>query len=236
VTSLLHLDSSANRSGESVSRALTALFADTWQAVHGSSEYRYHDLAAEPVPPLSTAYCTLGRRLERDGLAPAERVAALATSPAEEREWALTHPLVVELLGANTVVIGAPMYNYTIAASLKAWIDRVSFPGAFTDPRTGRSRLRDTRIVVVSARGGSPGEAMDFQTGYLRAYFGRLGVNDIHVVTAELTLSALVPRLAGLRTLAADSLNAARAEVIALAAQPKACSPSSNLSTSASSM
>jgi FMN-dependent NADH-azoreductase len=232
---LLHLDSSANRSGESVSRALTALFADTWQAVHGSSGYRYRDLAADPVPPLGTAYCTLGRRLERDGLVPAERVAALTANPAEEREWALTHPLVMELLGADTVLIGAPMYNYTIAAALKAWIDRVSFPGAFTDPRTGHSLLRNTRVVVLAARGGSA-EALDFETGYLRAYFGRLGVSDIHVIMAKLTLAGLVPRLAGLRPLAADSLNAARAEVIALAAQPKASSPSSNLSTSASSM
>lgn len=60
MTSLLHLDSSAHRSEESVSRQLTALFAHTWRTAHGPAGYRYRDLAADPVPPLDTAY-SLGR-------------------------------------------------------------------------------------------------------------------------------------------------------------------------------
>jgi FMN-dependent NADH-azoreductase len=221
---LLHLDSSANRCGESVSRQLTALFADTWRALHGSAGYRYRDLAADPVPPLDTAYCALGRRMERHGLVPPARVAALAESPAERRQWALTRPLITELLAADTVLIGAPMYNYSIPASLKAWIDRVSFPGAFTDPETGHSLLHGTRVVVITARGGAygpgtPREAWDFQTPYLRAYFGKQGVVDENMwfVSAEMTLAGLVPHLARFRPFAASSLAAARAEVTALA-------------------
>jgi FMN-dependent NADH-azoreductase len=151
VTSLLHLDSSANCSGESVSRQLTALFADTWRARHGQAGYTYRDLAADPVPPLDTAFCALGRRAERHGLVPLDTVATLARTPAEERAWALTRPLITELLAAGTVLIGAPMYNYSVPASLKAWIDRVSFPGAFTDPVTGDSLLRGTKVVTISA-------------------------------------------------------------------------------------
>jgi FMN-dependent NADH-azoreductase len=224
VTSLLHLDSSANRSSESVSRQLTALFADTWRALHGSAGYRYRDLAADPVPPLGEAYCTLGRRVEREALASPAGLTPPIESPAEKREWGLTRPLIAELLAADTVLIGAPMYNFSIAASLKAWIDRVSFPGAFVDPETGGSLLHDTTVVVITARGGAygpgtPREAWDFQTSYLRAYFGRHGVADdnVRIVNAEMTLAWLAPHLARFRPLAESSLSAARAEVTALA-------------------
>ncbi len=231
MTSLLHLDSSANRSAESISRLLTRLFVDTWRAAQiGAADnqyqyqYQYRDLAADPVPPLDTAYCTLGRRLEQRGLLPPDKVATATESPAESREWALTHPLIAELLAADTVLIGAPMYNYSIPASLKAWIDRVTFPGAFTDPETGDSLLRDTKVVVVTARGGTyqtgtPQEAWDFQTPYLSAYFSRHGVADknVHFVSAEMTLAELAPYLAHQRPMAARSLASARAAVIALA-------------------
>ena len=233
MTSLLHLDSSANRASESVSRQLTALFADTWRARHGSAGYRYRDLAADPVPPLDAAYCRLGRRVERRGLVPLPRVAALAASPAGERAWSLALPLIGELLAADTVLIGAPMYNYGVPAALKAWIDRVSFPGAFTDPGTGDSHLRGTTVVVVTARGGaygpgSPREGRDFQVPYLRAYFRKQGVaeENVHVVTAELTLAGLVPHLARFQPQGARSLAAARAEVATLASaisQPAMC-------------
>ncbi len=95
------------------------MFADTWRALHGSIGYRYRDLAADPVPPLDSAHCALGRRVERHGLVPPARVAALIESPAEKREWSLTRPLITELLAADTVLIGAPMYNFSIPASLK---------------------------------------------------------------------------------------------------------------------
>ncbi|MFG3237563.1 FMN-dependent NADH-azoreductase [Streptomyces sp. NPDC048157] len=222
--SLLHLDSSANRSDESISRQLTALFASTWRAVHGPAGYRYRDLAADPVPPLDTAYCSLGRRVERDGLVPPAGVGDLIESLAEEREWGLTRPLITELLEADTVLIGAPMYNYSVSAALKAWIDRVSFPGAFTAPGTGDNALRDTKLVVISTRGGvyapgTPQEACDFQIPYLRAYFNRQGVaaDNMRFISAEMTMAGLAPHLASFRPLAASSLAAARAEVTALA-------------------
>jgi FMN-dependent NADH-azoreductase len=221
---LLHIDSSANRSAESVSRELTALFADTWRARHGPAGYRYRDLAADPVPPLDTAYCTLGRRVERHGPVPPAGVADLVENPAERRAWEITRPLIAELVAADTVLIGAPMYNYSVSALLKAWIDRVSFPAAFTDPDSGRSLLHHTKVVVVSTRGGaygpgSPREGWDFQTPYLRAYLSKQGVADENVVLvkAEMTLAGLVTHLARLRPSAAQSLAAARTEVTELA-------------------
>ena len=224
MTVLLHLDSSAHRTDESVSRRLTALFADTWRAAHGPAGYRYRDLAADPVPPLDSAYCALGRRLERNGLVPFPEVSARAEGPAERSTWALTRPLIDELRAANTVLIGAPMYNYGVPAALKAWIDRVTFPGAFTDPDTGQSALRDTRVVVISPRGGaygpgSPKRDWDCHTPYLRIWFGGLGVaeENLVVVPAEMTLAGFAPHLARFRPMADGSLAAARDEVSALA-------------------
>jgi FMN-dependent NADH-azoreductase len=224
---LLHLDSSANRSAESVTRRLTALFAEAWRASHGPAAYRYRDLVADPVPPLDGAYCALGRRLERHGPVPPAQVPALVENADEARQWALTRPLIAEVLAADTVLIGAPMYNYGVPAALKAWIDRVSFPGAFLDPHTGGSLLRATRIVIVASRGGqyrpgTPHRASDFQTSYLCAYFGKQGVpeENVHVVTAELTLAGLAPHLARFAGRAERSLAAARERVTALAAGP----------------
>jgi FMN-dependent NADH-azoreductase len=222
--SLLHLDASANRSGGSVSRQLTALFAGTWRARHDTGGYRYRDLAADPVPPLDSAFCALGRRVERHGTVPRAGVTALAETPAERLAWSLTRPLIEEPVAADTLLIGAPLYTYAVPAALKAWIDRVSFPGAFTDPDTGDSLLCATRVVVVSARGGAygpgaPREGWDFQTPYLRAYFTNHGVpeENLSFVSAELTLADLLPHRAPFRPAAARSLARARADVTALA-------------------
>ncbi|MET8827215.1 NAD(P)H-dependent oxidoreductase [Streptomyces sp. NPDC004610] len=219
---LLHIDSSADTPADSVSRGLTGRFLTAWRARH-RGPVRHRDLAADPVPPLTAAYTALGRRVEREGMVPPDKVPALLTGPDEEREWALTRPLVDELLAARTVLLGVPMYNLSVPASLKAWIDRVTFPGAFTDPDSGESLLAGTRVVAVLARGGgygpgTPREHHDFQAPYLRTYFGNLGVTDLHLVTAELTRVDLIPQLAGLEHLAARSLTEAEERVTALAA------------------
>lgn len=119
------------------------------------------------------------------------------------------------------------MYNFSVPAALKAWIDRVTFPGAYLDPDTGAPLLRDTRVVLAIARGGgygpgTPREAFDFQIPYLRAYFGNLGVAEagLSVVRAEMTVADIIPRLAGFRDLAASSLAVARAEMTTLASRP----------------
>lgn len=224
MTSLRHLGSSAHCCGESVSRQLTALFAHIWRAEHARGEYRYRDLVANPVPPLDTAYCALGRRVERHGLVTVAPLDKLAEDPAEKRAWAQTRPLINEVLAADTVLIGAPMYNYSIPATLKAWIDRISFPGALLDPTTGERLLSATRFVVITTGGGAygpgtPREGFDFHQPYLRAYLGKQGVavENMYFIAAEMTLAALAPHLARFQPLAERSLSAARAEVTALA-------------------
>ena len=223
---LLHIDSSADASADSVTRQLTETFTRDWHTAHGgTADHRHRDLSAAPVPPITSAYTTLGRRVEREGFVPPAKVPALIESAAERREWELTLPYITELRAAETLLLGVPMYNFSVPASLKAWIDRVTFPGALTDPDTGESLLRHTRVIAVMARGGgygpgTPREHFDFQTPYLKAYFGDLGVppENLHLVAAELTRVDVLPQLAGLEDLAADSLTRARATLAELAA------------------
>ncbi|GAA3565894.1 NAD(P)H-dependent oxidoreductase [Amycolatopsis ultiminotia] len=219
---LLYLDSSADRA-ESVSRRLTAQFAGEWR--RGGGKVCHRDLSADPVALISAAYARLGRRTERRGVLSLAAIAGLVADEAERREWELTRPLVTELRDAGTVLLGVPMYNFGVPAALKLWIDRISFPGVFTDPETGRKLLADKDFVVVSARGGgygpgTPREGFDFQEPYLRAYLTNLGVSPgrLEFVHAELTRVGDLPALAGLADLAAASLAAARGRVRELAA------------------
>jgi FMN-dependent NADH-azoreductase len=222
---LLHIDSSADTTADSVTRQLTETFVRAWRTAHGTRDHRYRDLSAEPVAPITPAYTTLGRRVEREGFVPPAKVPALTESAAEQREWELTLPYIAELLAADTLLLGVPMYNFSVPATLKAWIDRVTFPGALTDPDTGESLLRRIRVVAVMARGGgygpgTPREHFDFQMPYLKAYFGNLGVppEHLHLVAAELTRVDVLPQPAGLEDLAAASLTRARDTLTALAA------------------
>ncbi|MGC7093905.1 FMN-dependent NADH-azoreductase [Amycolatopsis lurida] len=217
---MLHLDSSAHRSGESVTRQLTDVFARRWLAGHPAAGYRYRDLAAEPVVPIGEAYCDLGRRVERRGTANAGE---LIRTAAERREWTLTRELVGELLAGDVLLLGAPMYNYSAPAALKAWIDRVSFPGVFHGA-DGSPLLAGLRVVVVTACGGAYGpgtnaESRDFLTPYLRSYFVKQGVPmaNLEIVTADRTLAWLVPGQEHQRPAAADSLANARNRLIHLA-------------------
>lgn len=227
---LLHLDSSSGPREASVSRRLSALFAAVWRDTCEKAgepvphRYRYRDLAADPVPPTGPAYVTLGQRAQRNEPLPLAKVAAVAEGAAEEAEWARTRPLIEELRDAHTVLLGAPMYNLSVPACLKAWIDRITFPGAYTDPDSGESLLRDIRVVVVTARGGAygpgtPREGFDFQEPYLRAYLESLGFRREHVrfVHAEMTRADDVPALARFRDFAARSLAEARTTVTELA-------------------
>ncbi|MFI5695454.1 FMN-dependent NADH-azoreductase [Kribbella sp. NPDC051586] len=212
MTTVLHLDCSANRSAESVTRQLSRQFADRWR----TGDYRYRDLAADPVPPIDTAYCQLGRRSEQLGTVPIADVDQLVQTRAEAEAWALTKPLIDEIRAASVLLIGTPLYNYSLPASLKAWIDRITFPGAFAD-----DVLRDTQVVVIAATGGAygpgaPRDGWDHQEPYLHAYFTNFGVRpeNLTYIRAELTLTGLVDRLAHLKPLAEHSLAKARAQVL----------------------
>lgn len=102
------------------------------------------------------------------------------------------HTLVDEFLSADAVVIGAPMYNFTIPTNLKAWMDRIAIAGkTFQYSGNGPAGLAGGRkVFVASTRGGfygptSPIADYELQDRYLRTFFGFLGISDVIFIPAE---------------------------------------------------
>jgi len=163
---LLHIDSSA-LGQHSVSRQLTAEIVAGLRAEHPDARVRYHDLAAEPLPHWSPV--------------------ADAADPVVARSV----ELLEEFLASDVLVIGAPMYNFAIPSTLKAWIDRIAVAGkTFRYGPNGPEGLAGgKRVIVVSTRGGlysdGAAAAMDHQEGYLRTVFGFLGIRELEFVRAE---------------------------------------------------
>lgn len=164
---ILHVDSSA-LGGYSVSRQLTAEIVAQLQQQAPASDVSYRDLAAEPLPHWAPV------------------------TDAADPAALLGNQLLEEFLAADTIVIGAPMYNFAISSQLKAWIDRIVVPGkTFRYTASGAEGLAGgKRVIVASSRGGfygkdSPAAAMDFQEPYLRTALGFIGISDVGFVRAE---------------------------------------------------
>lgn len=152
---LLHIDSSARpgRSGEqphgSHTRRLSARFVRRWQAHRPQDAVVYRDLARQPPAPVTGDW-----------------VHAAFTAPAQRSPWMRTvlsesDALVDELVSADLIVIGVPMYNFGMPATLKAWIDNIVRVGrtfGFDRSRTGEPYWpllsdQQKRLVLLSARG-----------------------------------------------------------------------------------
>jgi FMN-dependent NADH-azoreductase len=164
---LLHIDASA-LGNHSVSRGLTAaIVAELTQAQPGL-DVTYHDLVAKPLPHWSP-------------VADASDPVALLGNDALEA-----------FLAADVIVLGAPMYNFSIPSQLKAWIDRILVAGkTFRYTENGPVGLATgKRVIVASSRGGfygsnTDGAALDFQEPYLRTIFKFIGIDQIEFVRAE---------------------------------------------------
>jgi FMN-dependent NADH-azoreductase len=137
------------------------------------------DLDADPIPHLDS------KRLPT--VRPAYAPQGATRVPDDKGAEALD-----EFLAADVVVIGAPMYNFTIPSQLKAWIDRILIAGkTFRYSETGPIGLAGgKRVIIASSRGGlyapeMPFEANDFQERYLRAVFAFIGIEDVEIVRAE---------------------------------------------------
>ncbi|TDY97346.1 UNVERIFIED_ORG: FMN-dependent NADH-azoreductase [Herbaspirillum seropedicae] len=178
MSTLLHIDSSA-RSGGSISRQLTASFAQQWQAKNPGGKVVHRDLAANALPHLSESL--LGAYFAPADARSAEQAEVIKQSDA----------LVDELLAADTIVIGVPMYNFAPPSTLKAWIDHVFRAGrTFSYTETGPVGLvKGKKAVIILSRGGKysegPMEALDFQGKYLKSALGFIGITDVELVVAE---------------------------------------------------
>jgi len=138
-------------------------------------------------------------RRDLDGAIPHLDLATVAAAstpregrtPAQHAQAALADGLIEELEAAEIVVIAAPMYNFTIPSTLKAWLDHVVRAGRTFRYGAGgpEGLLRNKRVFVVTGRGGvyseGPAKAMDFQEPYLRAVLGFIGLTDVTFVHAE---------------------------------------------------
>jgi len=104
---------------------------------------------------------------------------------------ALSDELIAELKAADVVVIGAPMYNFSIPTSLRAWFDHVLRPRVTFAYKDGsvQGMLHGIRAIVIESRGGlyseGPTKAMDFQEPYLKTLLGFIGITDVTFIHAE---------------------------------------------------
>ncbi|MBB5353017.1 FMN-dependent NADH-azoreductase [Haloferula luteola] len=167
---LLHLDSSILGTG-SVSRALTAEVVEAQRKLHPDLQVTYRDLAADPLQHLSGTHLMAP---ESEGLDTATGAAVLE-----------------ELFATDLIVLGAPMYNFSIPSQLKAWIDRIAVAGkTFHYTENGPEGLvKGKKLFLISSRGGAyegtPLAALDHQEAYLKTVLGFIGITDIEVIRAE---------------------------------------------------
>ncbi|MFD0323260.1 FMN-dependent NADH-azoreductase [Lysobacter gummosus] len=149
-----------------MTRELSAAVAARWQDEVAGLRIDYRDLDADPVPHLT------GRSLAK-------------VDPAETEE---SERILQQFLDADVIVLGAPMYNFGIPSTLKAWIDRVAVAGkTFRYTADGPEGLaKGKKAIIVSGRGGlHTGQPSDFQETYLRHVLGFIGVTDVEFVRAE---------------------------------------------------
>ncbi len=176
---LLHIDS-AITGAQSVSRQLSRQVVDSWVAAHPGTQVTHLDLVTHAPAHLTQDALAL-RMGQTENL-----------SEAQKRENAVTEGLLQQFLAADVIVIGAPLYNFSIPTQLKAWIDRLAQPGrTFRYTASGPEGLAGGKTVIVaSSRGGmysnsEGGRAMEHQESYLQTVLGFLGITDVRFVRAE---------------------------------------------------
>jgi len=177
MANILIVDSAATGEG-SVSRKLTRALADTLQRRDPAARIVRRDVGAAPIPHLNEA------------TVPAIR-AGLAETAEAQRALALSNELIAELKAADVIVIGAPMYNFGMPSTLKAWFDHVLRAGiTFRYSEAGPEGLvKGKKAIVVETRAGlyseGPAAAMDSQEPHLRILLGFMGIDDVTFVRAE---------------------------------------------------
>jgi FMN-dependent NADH-azoreductase len=209
---LLHIDSSI-LSAQSVSRQLTRDITAQWLESHPGTTVDYLDLAIDGPSHLSAE--SLGFRLPPS---------SDALSDVQKRENAVSEALVSQFLAADVIVIGAPLYNFSVPSQLKSWIDRIAQAGrTFTYTDKGPKGLAGGKTVIVaSTRGGmystsEAGRAMEHQESYLQTVFGFLGITDVRFVRAEglsmgdaVKTQALATAAQAVKSLDTDAANQSR--------------------------
>ena len=154
-------------------------FIAAWGAKYPIAQVVVRDLGAEPVPHFGGEHLATFMTPEEQRT-PEQRALAAASDA-----------LIEEVEASDIVVVAAPMYNFTIPSTLKAWIDHITRAGrTFRYTAEGPvGLLKGKKVFVVAGRGGiytSPRmKALDFQEPYLSAVFGLIGLTDITFIHLE---------------------------------------------------
>ena len=167
---VLHIDASARRQG-STTRELSG---DIVRRLTPARIIR-RDLST-PLPLLTEAWVNAN-------FTPAD-----SRTEEQRKTLALSDQLVQELKDADTIVIGLPIYNFSVPAAFKAWIDLVARAGVtFAYSENGpKGLLTGKRVILAVASGGTQVDSdIDFATGYVRHVLGFIGITDISVVAAD---------------------------------------------------
>ena len=182
---LLHLDSSADLDS-SRSRAIGATFVEAWLAADPQNTVTHRDLHTHPLPHLADASLHWPAHARPEGSNPPAAAEALQSE------------LIVELLAADVLLVGAPLYNYSMPSTLKAWIDYIHVPGLTAGEEQPLARRP---AVIITSRGasydeGSPTAGWDHAVPALQLVLGESLGMPVTVITTSLTLAETVPALA----------------------------------------
>ena len=176
MANILIVNSSA-QGDASVSARLTREFAERARSLDPGANIVVRDIGRDPVPHL-TAETVAGIR-------------GVAATEAERAAQALSDTLIDELRAADVLVIGAPMYNFGISSTLKAWFDhvlraRITFRYTENGPE---GLMTGKRAIVIESRAGvyseGPAAAMDSQEPHLKGMLGFMGITDVSFVRVE---------------------------------------------------
>ena len=175
---LLHVDASI-LGANSASRRLSAAAVERLNKATPGLEIVYRDLAAEPLSHLTGEHLAAAH-------------GAVPESPTVQKDIAASQTALADFLAADIIVIGAPMYNFTIPSQLKAWIDRIVIAGKTFryGPNGAEGLAGNKRVVIAISRGGlygpgAPAAAFEHLETYLRAVFGFIGVTNLEIIVAE---------------------------------------------------
>ena len=175
---LLQIDASP-RGDYSISRKLSAAFAEAWKAKHPDGQVVTRDLSKTGLT-----------FVDMDWIGGAYSSPDQHT-PEHKKALAISDELIGEVMGADEIVLGTPMYNFGVPAIVKAWIDHVARVGkTFSIDATGyHGLIQGKKATLLIASGGqygpgSPAEGYNLETPYLKAVLGFLGITDVSVVLA----------------------------------------------------
>lgn len=164
------------RGDYSVSRTLSAQFVEQWKKNHPQGKVVTRDLNATPLPFVDLPWIA-------GAYTPTEQ-----HSPEMEKALQISNELIAELKAADQIVIATPMYNFTVPAILKAWIDHVVRIGeTFSASYEGLLKNKKATVLIASGSVYAPGSQMaglNVESSYMKQIFGFIGITDVEIVLA----------------------------------------------------